>query len=44
MVITEPPAGITGFTEKPTVVPAGLPVAPRVTGSSKPRIEPIATL
>jgi hypothetical protein len=29
---------------KPTVVPAGLPLAARVTGSVKLRIEPIATV
>jgi hypothetical protein len=43
MVITDAPAGVTGLTEKPTVVPAGLPVAPRVTGSSKPSLDPTAT-
>src|SRR5512141_1899784 len=35
-VIVEVPGGVTGLAEKPTVEPAGLPVAASVTGSVKP--------
>ena len=43
MVMVDEPAGMTGLTLNPTVVPAGWPLALRVTGSVYPRIEPMST-
>ncbi len=44
MVRVELPGGVTGLVEKPMVVPAGLPVALRVTGLLKPLTEPTLTV
>jgi len=38
------PGGATGLGEKPAVVPAGWPLAARVTGLAKPPVEPTLTV
>jgi len=44
MVSRLEPGGVTGLGEKPAVVPAGLPLAESVTGSTNPLIEPTLTV